>query len=161
LVLVGGDSVDFSHIVRNGDYVSVYPVFESFDISSISRVRAEPLRALSFVLDVHLGRLAGYLRMAGFDSMYRKEDPDAGLAEIAAREQRVVLTRDRHLLMRGDVTRGYWVRSAEPKHQLVEVLRRFDLASSMKPFTRCMECNTVLEAASRESRLERLPPGAA
>jgi hypothetical protein len=56
------------------------------------------------------------------------------------------------------VDRGYWVRSTEPKQQLLEVVKRFDLAGSMRPFTRCLNCNTLLEEASRESVLERLPP---
>ena len=158
LVLANGNSVDFSYRVCDGDRVSVYPVFESLDISSVSRVRAVPLRALRFVLDVHVGRLAAYLRMAGFDALYGNQASDAELAGIVARERRVLLTRDRYLLMRTAVDRGYWVRSTEPKQQLVEVVQRFDLAGSMRPFTRCMHCNTILEGASTESVLERLPP---
>jgi len=158
LVLANGNPVDFSYPVRDGDLVSVYPVFESLDISSVSRVRAVPLRALRFLLDVHLGRLAAYLRMAGFDALYDNQAPDAELAGIVAREGRVLLTRDRYLLMRTEVDRGYWVRSAEPRQQLLEVVTRFDLAGSMRPFTRCLKCNRTLEEASRESVVERLPP---
>jgi uncharacterized protein len=158
LVLANGCPVDFSYPVRDGDLVSVYPAFESLDIASVSRVRAAPLRWLRFVLDVHLGRLAAYLRMAGFDTLYGNQASDAELAGMVAREKRVLLTRDRQLLMRTEVDRGYWVRSTEPRQQLLEVARRFDLAGSMRPFTRCLECNSVLEDASRESVLERLPP---
>jgi uncharacterized protein with PIN domain len=107
---------------------------------------------------VHVGRLAAYLRMAGFDSFYGNQASDAELAGIVAREGRVLLTRDRYLLMRTAVDRGYWVRSTETKQQLLEVVTRFDLAGSMRPFTRCLDCNTLLEEASRESVLERLPP---
>jgi uncharacterized protein len=159
LVLLNGAPVDFSAMVRDGDSVSVYPVFESLDIASLSRVRAAPLRDLRFVLDVHLGRLAAYLRMAGFDAVYRNQATDAELAGAVEREQRVLLTRDRYLLMRTQVGRGYWVRSTEPKQQLVEVVRRFDLSAAMRPFTRCMECNGVLESADRETVSERLPGG--
>src|SRR5437763_4189643 len=151
LVLVNGVSVDFSRAVHDGDYVSVYPVFESLDVSSVSRVRPSPLRALRFILDVHLGRLAAYLRMAGFDALYRNHASDEDLADIVVRERRVLLTRDRYLLMRTDVDRGYWIRSTEPKQQLVEALRRFDLGRAMRPFTRCMECNSILEKVRRES----------
>jgi len=158
LVLANGNPVDFSYLVRDGDRVSVYPVFESLDISSVSRVRPAPLRALRFLLDVHVGRLAAYLRMAGFDALYGNQSSDAELAGIVAGEGRVLLTRDRYLLMRTAVDRGYWVRSTEPKQQLLEVVRRFDLASSMRPFTRCLACNSLLEDASRESVWERLPP---
>ena len=158
LVLANGQPVDFTYPVQDGDRVSVYPVFESLDVSSVSRVRPAPLRALRFVLDVHLGRLAAYLRMAGFDALYGNQTSDPELAAIVEREGRVLLTRDRYLLMRTAVDRGYWVRSTEPKQQLLEVVKRFDLADSMRPFTRCLQCNTLLENPSRESVLERLPP---
>ena len=161
LVLINGESSEFSRMVRDGDFVSVYPVFESMDIASVSRVRPAPLRDLRFVLDVHLGRLAAYLRMAGFDALYKNQAADAELARIVASEQRVLLTRDRYLLMRTEVERGYWIRSTVPKQQFVEVLHRFDLAGAMRPFTRCMECNALLEVAPRESVLEKVPPGAA
>ena len=156
LVLANGEPVDFSYPVRSGDRVSVYPVFESLDIASVSRVRPAPLRALRFLLDVHLGRLAAYLRMAGFDATYGKQASDAELAGILTRDRRVLLTRDRYLLMRTAVERGYWVRSTEPRQQLLEVIRRFDLAGSLQPFTRCLECNLLLQEASRESVWDRL-----
>jgi hypothetical protein len=158
LVLANGHPVDFSYPVRDGDRVSMYPVFESLDISPVSRVRPAPLRALRFVMDVHVGRLAAYLRMAGFDALYGNQEADAELASLVASEGRVLLTRDRYLLMRTAVERGYWVRSTEPKQQLLEVVKRFDLAGSMRPFTRCLNCNTLLEEAPRETVWERLPP---
>jgi uncharacterized protein len=161
LVLINSESADFTSLVRDQDRVSVYPVFESLDISAASRVRPAPLRELRFVLDVHLGRLAAYLRMAGFDALYRNDASDAELARISVSERRVLLTRDRYLLMRTKVNRGYWVRSTDARKQVVEVLERFDLADSMRPFTRCMKCNSPLEETSVESVLNRLPPGAA
>ncbi len=72
LILANGESVDFSYQMAEGDRISVYPVFESFDISSVARVRPEPLRQVRFVLDGHLGRLARYLRLLGFDSLSRQ-----------------------------------------------------------------------------------------
>jgi hypothetical protein len=158
LVLANGQPVDFSYPVQDGDRVSVYPVFESLDISSVSRVRPAPLRALRFLLDVHVGRLAAYLRMAGFDALYSNQAADAELAGLVAREGRVLLTRDRYLLMRTAVQRGYWVRSTQPKQQLLEVVKRFDLVGSMQPFTRCLSCNTLLKEVARETVLDRLPP---
>jgi len=73
LILVNGASVDFSYIVRDGDRISVYPMFEAFDIQTVSRVRPQPLRVIRFVLDVHLGKLARYLRLLGFDTLYRND----------------------------------------------------------------------------------------
>ncbi len=82
LVLANGSPVDFSYQVRDGDFVSVYPVFESLDIASVSRVRPAPLRVLRFLLDVHLGRLAAYLRMAGSDALYGNQASDGDLAAV-------------------------------------------------------------------------------
>src|SRR5215471_10176230 len=70
LVVVNGESSDLSRLVRDGDRVAVYPVFESLDISLELRIRPHPLREPKFVLDVQLGRLAAYLRMLGFDVLY-------------------------------------------------------------------------------------------
>jgi uncharacterized protein with PIN domain len=97
--------------------------------------------------------------MAGFDSLYQNFASDEELARVAVEERRVLLTRDRYLLMRREVDRGYWIRATKPKLQFVEVLNRFDLVSSMRPFTRCMRCNSPLENANRELLLRRLPAG--
>jgi uncharacterized protein with PIN domain len=96
--------------------------------------------------------------MAGFDALYINTASDSELAGVVMREGRVLLTRDRYLLMRSDVDRGYWVRSTDAKQQLMEVARRFYLAARMRPFTRCMKCNHVLDLVARDSVLQRLPP---
>ena len=157
LLLVNGESVDFAYPVRDGDRISVYPVFESFDIGAVTRVRPEPLRELRFVLDVHLGRLAAYLRMAGFDTIYRNDLDDAELAGIAA-GGRVLLTRDRGLLKRRAVTRGYWLRATAPRRQLAEVLRRFDLSRAVRPFCRCLRCNALVHPVPKADVITELPP---
>ncbi len=157
LILANGEPVDFSYAVRDGDRISVYPVFESFDLGSAARLHPRPLRRTRFALDVHLGRLAAYLRMLGFDTLYRNDYEDADLAEAASAAGRILLTRDRGLLKRSIVTRGYYVRETSPPLQLIEVLRRFDLASSVAPFTRCMVCNGGLEAVRNESVEKEIP----
>ena len=98
LVLVNGESSDFFRLVRNGDRVSVYPVFESIDTTPVLRVRPQPLREPKFVLDVHLGRLAGYLRMLGFDTVYADRASDLELVRISTEQRRILLTRDRGVL---------------------------------------------------------------
>ncbi|MFP4484355.1 MAG: Mut7-C RNAse domain-containing protein [Spirochaetota bacterium] len=157
LVVVNGESVDFDYRVREGDRIAVYPVFESLDIAAAGRVRPEPLRRTRFVLDVHLGTLARLLRLLGFDARYRNDYDDPDIVEIAAAEGRIVLTRDRGLLMRRRVTHGYWLRSQNPVTQAAEVLRRFDLTDSVSPFSRCPRCNGELEAVSKEAVRDQLP----
>jgi uncharacterized protein with PIN domain len=158
LVLVNGASAGFGQRLADGDRLSVYPVFEALDISSVAQVRPEPLRVTRFAADVHLGRLAGYLRLAGFDTLYRNDWTDPELVEAATREGRIILTRDRGLLMRAAVSHGYLVRSTAPREQLAEVVGRFDLCSSFRPFTRCSVCNELVEAVTKEEVLDALPP---
>jgi uncharacterized protein with PIN domain/sulfur carrier protein ThiS len=161
LVLVNGESADFSLKLSAGDRVSVYPVFESWDLSGVSRVRAVPLRESRFEADVHLGRLARLLRMMGFDTSYDNDRSDDLIVAAARREQRIVLSRDRGLLKRRAVTHGYLVKSLVPREQLAEVISRFDLARRVRLFTRCLDCNEALVRVSRVSVLDRLPASVA
>jgi len=157
LVLVNGESADFFRLVRDGDRVAVYPVFESLDITPELRVRPHALREPKFALDVHLGRLAAYLRMLGFDTEYRNCASDAQLVRISAEQGRILLTRDRALLKHSAVTRGYWLRQTDSRGQAAEVVSRFDLARWLRPFTRCMACNEHLRPISKVEIHERVP----
>jgi uncharacterized protein with PIN domain len=158
LILVNSQPVDFSYRVRDGDRVSVYPVFEAFDIGEVARLRPEPLRDPRFVLDTHLGKLAAYLRMTGLDTLYRNTYADEELAALSSGEGRILLTRDVGLLKRGTVTHGYFVRETDARRQLEEVIGRFDLARLLRPFTRCMRCNSKLEAVTKDAVRDWLPP---
>jgi uncharacterized protein with PIN domain len=157
LILVNGRSVDFGYHLDDGDRVSVYPVFEALDISLATLVRPRPLREIRFIADVHLGRLAAYLRLGGFDTLYRNDWDDSDLAEVSAQEHRVLLTRDRGLLMRAVVTHGYLVRGTHPRAQLAEVIERFDLRGSLLPLTRCSICNSLVERVAKQEVVETLP----
>lgn len=158
LILVNGDSVDFSYIVQDGDRISVYPMFEAFDVQSLVRVRPETLRVSRFVLDVHLGKLARYLRLLGFDTLYRNDYEDAELARLASEERRILLTRDRNLLKRAAVIHGYYVRSVDPRRQIEEIMERLDLYRAIQPFQRCVRCNGLLAATPKAQIWERLLP---
>ena len=158
LILVNDVSVGFDYQLRHGDRVAVYPVFESLDISSLQRLRPQPLRVTRFMVDVNLGKLAKRLRMFGFDSAYGNDLGDDEIVERARREKRIILTRDRRLLFRKAVTHGYWVRSDDPQTQLVEVMRRLDLAAQVMPLRRCIECNGLIESVDRERIWDRLEP---
>jgi len=114
LIIVDGESVGFDYKLEDGDRVAVYPVFEGLDVSPLLRLRDIPLRRTAFVVDVNLGRVARYLRMCGFDTLYRNDYCDRDVARISAEEHRIVLTRDRRLLHHKTITHGYWVRANEP-----------------------------------------------
>lgn len=159
LILANGRPVDFAYLVQDGDRISVYPVFESFDIAPAGRLRPEPLRVTRFALDGHLGRLAAYLRLLGFDSLYQNDWRDEDLARTAAAEERILLTRDRGLLKRNLVQRGYCVRSDRPRGQVMEVLGRLHLENSLDPFTRCLRCNGLLAPVDKLAIADRLAEG--
>lgn len=158
LLLVNGIPVDFARQIEDGDRVSAYPVFEGLDISSVTLVRPSPLRVARFVADVHLGRLAGYLRLGGFDTLYQSNWQDDELAQVAACGRRILLTRDRGLLKRTIVTHGYLVRAASPRSQLAEVLERLDLWGALQPLSRCSICNGAVNPVAKALVMETLPP---
>ena len=158
LILVNGESVDFSYLIGEGDRVGVYPVSVRVEASSSSRVRPPQLAQIQFVLDIHLGKLATYLRLLGFDTLYRNNYQDKELAEVSSREQRILLTKDRGLLKRSMVVYGYCVREKDPLMQVMEVLRRFDLFNGLAPLQRCLRCNGLLQSVSKKEIGDRLPP---
>lgn len=159
LILVNGDSVTFSYHLKDNDVVSVYPVFESLDISNVTHLREKPLREPKFVLDVHLGKLAKYLRMLGFDTLYQNSFEDSEIIKISLEQKRTILTRDVALLKNSKVMHGYWIRSQEPKEQLKEVIHRSDLLDAIRPFYRCKDCNGIIKKVPKESVLEKIQPG--
>ncbi|UCF10839.1 MAG: Mut7-C ubiquitin/RNAse domain-containing protein [Candidatus Bipolaricaulota bacterium] len=158
LILANGISVDFDYRLGADDRIAVYPVFESVNVSPAVRLQGRPLRRTAFLLDVHLRRLARWLRLLGFDASCPRDEDDARLARRSVDEGRILLTRDRELLKRGELTHGYWVRATDPRRQIVEILRRFDLVGDERPFTRCPTCNGLLAEVPKGEVLERIPP---
>ena len=158
LILVNGKSVSFEYIINGEDDISVYPVFESLDISDIQHLRPTPLREPNFIADVHLGKLARYLRMFGFDVYYKNDLSDEEIVKISIKERRAILTRDIGLLKRNEVTHGYYVRNTKVEEQVKEIMSRFDLQKSIKEFSRCIECNEPLVTVEKNKILDELLP---
>ena len=157
LILVNGNSVNFKYLIIDGDDISVYPVFESFDISEVQHLRPKPLRKPKFVADVHLGRLTRYLRMMGLDVAYKNNFENAEIVQLSLKERRAILTKDKGILKRNDVTHGYWLRKNKVEEQVKEVLKRFDLKNEIKEFSRCIECNDLLKPVKKELIIYQLP----
>jgi len=145
-VLVNGQPAESSSPLQDGDQVMVYPA--DFPLNG------EPC----FILDNHLGQLATYLRMLGFDSLYRNDYQDDELSEVSRVEGRVLLTRDRRLLMRKTIRLGYCIHHTDPRQQAAEVLRRFKLTGQVRPFKRCLRCNSPLQQVAKQDIIERLEP---
>ena len=157
LILVDGRSVAFDHILRGGERVAVYPTFERLDVSPVTRLRPVPLRESRFVVDVHLGTLARYLRLLGFDTVWRNDLQDPEIIRYSVQDRRIILTRDLGILKDGRVTHGYWLRSIDPLGQVEEVVRAFDLGSQLAPYSRCMECNGTVSSISRREAAPHVP----
>ncbi|MFG2645854.1 Mut7-C RNAse domain-containing protein [Streptomyces sp. NPDC048370] len=148
-ILVDGRPVGVSHIPAAG---------ETVEVEDVERPQEVPGAPLRFLLDVHLGTLARRLRLLGVDAAYESEDiGDPALAALSAREQRVMLSRDRGLLRRRELWAGAYVYSDQPDDQLRDVLERF--APPLRPWTRCTACNGPLTDADKDSVRERLEQG--
>jgi len=158
LILANKKSVGFNYLINDGDDISVYPVFESLDITNVQYLRPKPLREPKFIADVHLGKLTRYLRMVGFDVLYKIDFDDDEIVSLSLTEKRTILTRDRGILKRSEVSHGYWIRSTKVKEQVIGVVNRFDLQKQINEFTRCIECNTMLESISKNEIINELPP---
>src|SRR2546425_7809105 len=141
LVLVDGASVAFRHVLHGGERVAVYPVFERLDIAPVVHLRPSPLRETRFVLDAHLGKLARHLRLAGFDSLWENDYGDEEIVALSVAQRRVILTRDKGVLKRSAVQRGYFVRETESERQLCEGVRALPLERSFRPLRPCPGCD--------------------
>ena len=158
LVLVNGHSVDLTYQIKQDDYISIYPVFESIDIGSVTNVRDVPLRQVKFVLDVHLGKLARHLRLFGFDTLYQHDYSDDVLLNISLSQHRILLSRDASLMSNKLLTHAHLINNTNPRLQLIEVLKYFDLFNLCNPFSRCIECNSLLQPVPKEDIILRIPP---
>ncbi|GAB3541989.1 Mut7-C RNAse domain-containing protein [Noviherbaspirillum agri] len=159
LILVNGESVDFERILQDGDRVAVYPKCEALDITPLLRVREQPLRRLRFVADAHMGGLARVLRMAGFDTLYDNNFHDDEIVRLSVEEERTILTRDRELLKRREITHGCYLHALKPSEQFREIFDRLDLAGSARPFSLCLDCNLPLRGIAREEVRDQVPEG--
>ncbi len=158
LILINSQPAELNQTLHEDDFISVYPVFESLDISTLTKNRKIPLRTTRFILDAHLGKLAKYLRMLGFDTLYRNDYDDNDIIAIALKEKRIILTRDKPLLKSKNVQHGYYVRATEKHEQLREIVQKFDLYYQFRSFTRCMTCNAKLVPKPKEEILHKIDP---
>lgn len=157
LILINGRSVDFTYILQDGDRVSVYPVFESLNIENVTHLRKIPLRRTRFIADVNIGDITKYMRLLGLD-VY--DDPTLsvqGIIEISKRENRIILTKSRKLLKFKEVTHGIFIRPGTFDEQIRRIIDYLNIKDQIKPFSRCLRCNSVLESVSKETIADRIP----
>jgi len=133
LILVNGQSLDFDYELREGDRVSVYPVFESLDIGMVTNLKGRPLRVVRFVADKHLADVADRLRGLGFDV---RCDPDLGprqAVEISRRERRILLTTRAEVLSKGKISHGLYICPGGVEEQIQKVMEALNLQQAAYP----------------------------
>jgi len=117
---------------------------------------------MRFIVDSNVGRLARWLRLAGFDTLFIKDVDDNRLVRIALAEGRVLLTKDTQIMKRRLVTRGrlrvLLIEEDEVKSQLRQVVTTLNLVTHLSPFTLCLECNQTLLPKEKEEVQELVPP---
>lgn len=150
-----GNSVPFSEILNDKYRLSVYSMIEDLEIAKIKKLREKLLRTPKFILDIDLGRLAKYLRMLGFDTLYRSDYKVREIVNLAISENRKILTRNRELLLKKAIVRCYLLKNTDPKKQLKEILKLYDLTDLINPFSRCTSCNKefVFQPGQAEAKL--------
>ena len=158
LILVNQQSKGLDYKLKKEDRISIYPVFELFDISGISKVHDKPLRNLKFLGDVHLGRLCKYLRMLGFDTLYFNDFTTDELIELSFQGHRILLSKNQKIGKHPKVTHWYWIRSSDAMEQIRDLYEKLDLAGSIDPLTRCLECNNEIIPVRKEEVLDKLQP---
>ena len=157
LILIDGKAAGFEKVLAQDAVVDVYGINWN-RLTLFPENRLQVLKIRSFVADGHLGKLVRDLRLLGLDVVYHRDAEDRQLVEIAASQERALLTRDRRLLMHSAVRHGLYLRSQDPFEQTLEVLRRFELNSVIRPFRRCLRCNELLKPVDKSTVIDRLEP---
>lgn len=154
---VNNQQTAFDYIIAEGDLIKVSPFPIPVSLAEGTPLHP-PLKKISFAVDVNVGKLARLLRMTGFDTFFDGNLDDEPLAERARLEERILLTRDRTLLKRKIIIHGRLIRSIMPFDQLQEVIQLYGLQDEIKPFSRCLCCNEILQPVAKKEIIDQLEP---
>ena len=155
---VAGREIPFSWPGADSDILEVHPLCAPVDVSSPTLLRPEVLGAVTFAVDMNVGKMATLLRMAGFDTFYRNDISDSDLIAVALREKRILLSKDTDLLKRKEVVFGYLVREIHPEKQLAEIVHLYGIKEQFKPLSRCLRCNGELQPVGKQEIIDQLEP---
>ena len=158
LILVDGTSVDFNYILQDGNRIGVYPVFESLNIAHVTHLRKIPLRKSKFIADVNLGDIVKYMRALGFDLYFDALLSTYEIIDISKIENRIILTKNRKLLNFKKVSHAIFIRPGTTTEQIRYIIDYLDIKGDIKPFSRCLRCNTLLDVVPKKNILDRIPP---
>lgn len=157
-ILIDHQPVSFDYTIEEKSSVDIHPPQPPVNVFAPSMLRQKPITAIRFLVDANVGKLAGKLRMAGFDTCYNPQWDDEQLADMAEKRGYILLSRDIQLLKRKKIVFGHFVRETLPARQLSEVIHFYGLFEQMNPFSRCMRCNHTLIPVSKEEVFNRLEP---
>ena len=159
VILVNGKSVDFNYILRNGDHIGVYPELETPNMPPGTRhLQHMPKGNPRFIADNNIHDMVKIMRALGLDV---SENPILSPEEMvnnAINEKRVLLSSNRRLLKRKRLVHGIFIRPGNREAQIQKIVNRLSLKSRCKPFSRCLVCNTLLQAVEKVSVWDRIPP---
>ncbi len=127
LILVNGKSVDWGYTLKDADRVSVYPVFESLNIKSLTRIRGTPLRKTRFIADIDLGGLAKRMKELDFDVYHNPSLTDEEIMAISKCDHRIILTQRRKILKSAKVTHRMFVCPGSIENQIKTIINHLDI----------------------------------
>ncbi len=153
-----GKDLSFRYIPSGGEEILVFPFDKQNNGRTPSVLRPQPFGKLKFLVDSSALKLARNLRMAGFDTVTVAGWKLREIVELAKREERVVVTRNRELARMGGLFFGQLLRSDDHRKQMLEVEERYELSAAASPMSRCLVCNDILRKVPKEKILHRLEP---
>ena len=117
---------------------------------------------IKFIVDNNVGKLAKWLRLMGYDTVFFNGSNDSHMIATALAEDRVILTRDTQIMKRRVVTNGQLkailIKSDESEQQMQQVIATLNLDCQYGPFTICLECNQPLLERSKQQVKDLVPP---
>ena len=115
-----------------------------------------------FVVDRNVAKLARWLRMIGYDALLFEGEDDGQMVKLALAQGRVLLTKDTQIMLRRVLAEGrvkaVLIEVDEPREQLRQVVEALGLDYRFNPFSRCLECNALLQPRDREEVRPLVPP---
>lgn len=111
---------------------------------------------MRFIADCHLGKIAKYLRIFGFDTLYFQSIDDDDIIDIAKKEERYLLTSDKILYQRMKHHNALYITHAGFEKQLKEIFHHYKLFDKCDPMSRCIRCNGVLKKIEKQEVIEEL-----
>ncbi len=127
LILVNSQPADADCVIQADDRVSVYPVFERFNIETVTRVRSRPLRRPRFITDAGLEELAHLLRAQGLDVVCHDSAALRDIILQAEKDRRIILTLDGKRINWQAVTRAIFLKTRTTESQIQEIVQYLDL----------------------------------